>query len=52
MDAELTLIKVGADLSVETLRSQHPIAGFVFDQEGLMAGVSLKGAKFTPLHPE
>jgi lipid-binding SYLF domain-containing protein len=52
VDAEVTLIQVGADLSVETLRSQHPIAGFVFDQKGLMAGVSIKGAKFTPMHPE
>ena len=52
VDAEVTLIKAGANLSVETLRSQHPIAGFVFDQKGLMAGVSIKGAKFTPIHPE
>jgi lipid-binding SYLF domain-containing protein len=52
VDAEVTLIKAGANLSVETLRSQHPIAGFVFDQTGLMAGVSIKGAKFTPIHPE
>ncbi len=52
VDAEITLIKAGANLSVETLRSQHPIAGFVFDQKGLMAGVSIKGAKFTPIHPE
>lgn len=52
VDAEVTLIQVGADLSVETLRSQHPIAGFVFDQKGLMAGVSIKGAKFTPIHPD
>lgn len=52
VDAEVTLIEVGADISVETLRSQHPIAGFVFDQKGLMAGVSIRGAKFTPIHPE
>jgi len=52
VDAEVTLIEVGANLSIETLRSQHPIAGFVFDQKGLMAGVSIKGAKFTPIHPE
>lgn len=52
VDAEVTLIEVGANLSVETLRSQHPIAGFVFDQKGLMAGVSIKGAKFTPIRPE
>ncbi len=52
VDAEVTLIKAGAELSVETLRSQHPVAGFVFDQKGLMAGVSIKGAKFTPINPE
>ena len=51
VDAEITLIEVGAEVSVETLRSQHPIAGFVFDQKGLMGGVSIKGAKFTKIHP-
>jgi lipid-binding SYLF domain-containing protein len=52
VDAEVTLVQVGANLTVETLRSQHPIAGFVFDQKGLMAGVSIKGAKFSPIHTE
>ena len=52
VDAEITLIDTGAAASVETLRSQHPIAGFIFDQKGLMGGVSLKGAKFTRIHPE
>jgi len=52
VDAEITLIDVGAAASVETLRSQHPIAGFIFDQKGLMGGVSLKGAKFTRIHPD
>jgi lipid-binding SYLF domain-containing protein len=52
IDAEVTLIQVGAELSVETLRSQHPVIGFVFDQKGLMAGVSVKGAKFSPIKPD
>jgi lipid-binding SYLF domain-containing protein len=52
VDAEVTVVKVGADLPVETLRSQHPVAGFVFDQKGLMAGVSIDGSKFTPINPE
>ncbi|HYA27004.1 MAG TPA: YSC84-related protein [Thermodesulfovibrionales bacterium] len=52
VDAEVTLVEVGADVTVETLRSQHPVAGFVFDQKGLMAGISIKGAKFTPIHPD
>ena len=52
VDAEVTLIAVGAELTVDTLRSQHPIAGFVFDQKGLMGGASLKGAKFTRIKPD
>jgi lipid-binding SYLF domain-containing protein len=52
VDAEVTLIDVGKEASVETLRSQHPIAGFVFDQKGLMGGVSVKGAKFTRIKPD
>jgi lipid-binding SYLF domain-containing protein len=52
VDAEVTLIQVGADVTVETLRSQNPIVGFVFDQKGLMAGVSIRGAKFTPINPD
>jgi len=52
VDAEITLIEVGAEVSVETLRSQHPIAGFIFDQKGLMGGVSVKGAKFTKINPD
>jgi lipid-binding SYLF domain-containing protein len=52
VDGEVTLIDTGAAGSVETLRSQNPIVGFVFDQKGLMAGVSLKGAKFTKIKPD
>jgi lipid-binding SYLF domain-containing protein len=49
-DAEVTLVDVGAEGSVETLTSQSPVIGFVFDQKGLMGGVSIKGAKFTKTH--
>ncbi len=52
VDAEVTLINTGAEATVETLRSQHPIAGFVFGQQGLMGGVSIKGTKFTRIHPD
>jgi lipid-binding SYLF domain-containing protein len=51
VDAEVTMISTGANLSVETLRSQHPVAGFVFNQKGLMAGISVKGAKFSKINP-
>ena len=52
VDAEVTVIAVGAKVTVDTLRSQHPIAGFVFDQKGLMGGASIKGAKFTRIKPD
>ena len=52
VDAEITLITAGTGVSVETLRSQHPIAGFIFGHKGLMGGLSIKGAKFTRIHPD
>jgi lipid-binding SYLF domain-containing protein len=52
IDGDITLIEVGAEASIETLRSQNPIVGFVFDQKGLMVGVSVKGAKFTKIKPD
>lgn len=51
-DAEVTMIAAGVDVPVSTLVSQHPVLGFVLDQKGLMAGVSIKGAKFTRIHPD
>jgi lipid-binding SYLF domain-containing protein len=49
VDANVAMIKIGAggDLSTTTVRD--PVVGFVFDTKGLMADISLKGAKFTKL---
>ena len=52
VDAEVTMIKAGADVSLETLRSQSPVVGFVIDQKGLMGGVSVKGSKFSKTQPK
>jgi lipid-binding SYLF domain-containing protein len=52
VSGEVTLIDVGAQANIGTLRSQHPVIGFVFSQKGLMAGVSVKGAKFTKIKPD
>jgi lipid-binding SYLF domain-containing protein len=51
-DADITVIASSADLTVDTLRSKHQIAGFVFDQKGLMGNVSVKGSKFTKIEPK
>ncbi len=49
VDAGVTLVTVGAGTSFDTTKAGEPILAFVFDEKGLMAGVSLKGAKFTKL---
>jgi lipid-binding SYLF domain-containing protein len=51
-DAEVTMINAGLNVPVGTLVSQHPVLGFITDQKGLMAGLSVKGAKFTRIHPD
>jgi lipid-binding SYLF domain-containing protein len=49
-DGNIALINVGAGGSVDTTTVRDPIVGFVFDVKGLMADVSLKGAKITKLN--
>jgi lipid-binding SYLF domain-containing protein len=48
-DANVTLITIGEAGSFDTTKAGQPILAFVFGQRGLMAGVTLKGAKFTKL---
>lgn len=52
VDASVTMIKVGAAATVETLRSQSPVVGFTFDEKGLYGDASVRGAKFTKIKPE
>ncbi len=49
VDANVAIINVGAGGDVSTVTAQNPVVGFVFDTKGLMADISLKGAKFTKL---
>jgi len=49
VDGNVALINVGAGERADTTTSQDPIVGFVFDAKGLIADISLKGAKFTRL---
>jgi lipid-binding SYLF domain-containing protein len=52
IDGQVTLVNIGAGGSIDTTKLDEPIVGFVFGQEGLMAGVSLEGLKFTKTNPE
>ena len=49
VDGNVALIKLGAGESAITAMSKQPITAFVFDVKGLMADMSLKGAKFNKL---
>ena len=48
-DATVAVAKVGANGSIDTNTAQQPIVGFVINNGGLMAGVSLEGAKIAKL---
>ena len=47
VDGNVALISVGAGERVDTTTTNEPILGFVFDAKGLIADISLKGAKFS-----
>ena len=49
VDAEVTLVNIGADESLDTTKFKQPIVGFVFGQKGLMAGATIEGSKITKL---
>ena len=49
VDGNIALIDIGAGGSIDTTTVKEPIVAFVFDVKGLMADLSLKGAKFTRL---
>ena len=47
VDGNVALITVGAGERTDTTTSNDPVVGFVFDAKGLIADISLKGAKFS-----
>ena len=49
VDGNVALIKMGVGESAMTAMAKQPITAFVFDVKGLMADMSLKGAKFNKL---
>lgn len=50
-EAGLTFVEVATGVSADTLKNQDAVAGFAFGKEGLMAGWSAKGTKFTRIEP-
>jgi lipid-binding SYLF domain-containing protein len=50
VDASVTMISVGASARVTTATAQQPVIGYVLSNSGLMAGVSIDGARVTRLN--
>jgi lipid-binding SYLF domain-containing protein len=49
VDANVTVISVGANAQVTTETAQQPIIGFVLSNSGLMGGVTMNGTRITRL---
>ncbi len=49
VDGNVALITIGAGGRADTRTLKDPIVGFVFDAKGLIADISLKGAKFSKI---
>ena len=52
LDGNVALVTIGGGERVDFTKMSDPIIGFVFDVKGLMADISLKGAKFTKIMPK
>lgn len=50
-DAEVTVPDKGLSTGLTTTTARNPVIAVTFGQEGLMAGVSLEGAKYTRIRP-
>jgi lipid-binding SYLF domain-containing protein len=48
-DATIAVAHIGANGAIDTETAHRPIVGFVLTNTGLMAGVSLEGAKYSKL---
>ena len=51
VDASVTVISVGASAQMTTATAQQPVIGYVLSNSGLMAGVTVDGARITRLQP-
>lgn len=48
-DAELTVPGQGLNVGVDSTTRQAPVVAVVFGQDGIMAGASIEGAKYSPI---
>lgn len=46
VDAEVTVLEIGAEAAIDTTESRKPIIAIVFDRRGLLGGASLQGGRY------
>lgn len=49
VDANITVVSVGANAQITTDTAQQPVIGFVLSNRGLMAGITMNGTRVTRL---
>ncbi|GIX14348.1 MAG: twin-arginine translocation pathway signal sequence domain-containing protein [Paracoccaceae bacterium] len=49
-DVEIAIVDDGLGLQLDSQTLNRPVIGFVFGREGLLAGASLEGAKYSRIH--
>ena len=49
VDAEVTFPEAGLNAGIDSTSFEKPVIGVVFAEDGMMVGVSLKGAKYSPI---
>jgi lipid-binding SYLF domain-containing protein len=49
VDGSVTLINTGVAGEIDTTTVTDPVIGFIFGEQGLMANLSLEGAKISKL---
>jgi len=49
-DAEVTFPDKGLNAGIDTTSFEKPVIGIVFAEDGLLVGVSLEGAKYSPIN--
>jgi lipid-binding SYLF domain-containing protein len=49
VDGSVTVVKTGAAGEIDTTSFSDPVIGFIFGEQGLMANLSLEGAKITKM---
>lgn len=52
VDGSVAIIDSGAGGAISTATAKGPVIGFVFGRSGLMANISLEGAKISKIRPE